>query len=352
MSRIIIYNYSMDEKSDVLASNVDWVKSFAQIFETVQVYTFKNGEADLPKNVTVRAISGGSLTNRTLGVIQLLLSFIQEIPNRRNVVVFHHMNSITAGTIGYLFKVMGVSQGLWYSHSHADIYLKLSRFSMDAFFSTTLDSFPLARGNMHPIGHGINLRRFNLENSQRLRTGIVAVGRIAPIKRLELLIQAVSESNLDIPLNFVGKYQENSHYFEMLRGLAQSLRVQVNFVGPLEYSEIPEVFASHSIVFSGTPKSIDKSALEGAASGCFVLTDNDNLDELTGMKQVYSLLNLNYGSSIKDKIITLTKLPSEEQYYLRRKVSNKTSQECNVSNATLRIARTLLEIDNGIDSKV
>jgi glycosyltransferase involved in cell wall biosynthesis len=340
-SRIIIYNYSMNDKSDVLASNIDWVNSFARHFESVKVISFESGNSNLQQNVKVSLVQSGNFVARIAGALQLLWSCIIEFPNRKKTIVFHHMSSITAGTIGYLFKLMGVPQGLWYSHSHADFFLRISKYAINAYFSTSYQSFPLDRNNLHPIGHGINVKQFDCKDFGIVRSNIVAVGRVAPIKRLEKVILAISESKLEINLDLIGNYDQGERYTQMLERLSTHLGVQINFKGSLSYSELPNVLATYSIIFSGTPLSIDKAALEGAVSGCFVLTDNNELDELTGMNKIYLDLNINPSDSLNKKLSGISQIPFEREQISRELISRKTSENCNVSNVTIRITEIL-----------
>lgn len=338
---LVIYNLSMDENSDVLASNIDWVESFASIYPNVEVITFKRGKTNRLAHVKVHAIRGGSFGNRVVGALQLTWSAIRKLPTRRRIIVFHHMSSITAGTIGFLFKFMRVPQGLWYSHAHADKFVRISRYSVDAFFSTTLESFPYKSNKLYPVGHGINISRFHCRDFEKNREGIVAVGRIAPVKQLEKVIEAISKSNVKSSLHFIGKLVEGDEYLTHLVNLADRLRVDVSFLGAVDYYRLPSLLVNYNMIFSATAKSIDKAALEGAISGCFILTNNNSLENITGMSMIYSDFGLPPTSSLSDKLALISKIPSENQKIYRKEICELTAEACNISNTTLKIAKIL-----------
>jgi glycosyltransferase involved in cell wall biosynthesis len=341
-NQIVIYNLEMDITSKVLAVNIDWVESFAKNFKNVTVFTVHKGPFTVSENVEVIELGGGTLTLRIRAGLRLLLSFFRFLPVIRQVVVFHHMSSMTASTIGILYRLFKVPQGLWYSHSHADIFLRSSKLWIKYYFSTSAESFPIKSTRLHAIGHGIPTGKFGLYSNRLQRDGIVTVGRIVSIKKIERIIEAISISKRpDIPLYLIGEYDVNDDYYKKLVSLASSLKVEVFFLGSISYIDLPEALSHYSMIFSGTPKSIDKALIEGAASGCYVLSENISAISLTGMDHAFALIDVNPGRSLAEKIDILGGVPQGIDSILRTTISSNTSSNCDVSQTSLKISQIL-----------
>jgi len=341
-NQLVIYNLEVDVTSKVLAVNIDWIDSFAKIFQKVTVFTVHKGPFTVAENVEVIELGGGTLTLRLRASLRLFLSFFRFLPVIRQVVVFHHMSSITASSIGILFRLFKVPQGLWYSHSHADIFLRASKFWMEYYFSTSAESFPIKSKKLYTIGHGIPTVKFERYSDRLQRDGIVTVGRIVSIKKIEIIIESISTSKQpNTPLYLIGEYDINDGYYKKLVTLASRLNVKIFFLGGISYSDLPEVLSQFSMIFSGTPKSIDKALIEGAASGCYVLSENISANSLTGMDQAFALIDVNPGRSLAEKIDILNGVPNGIELNLRKTISSNTSSNCDVSQTAMKISQIL-----------
>ena len=341
-NRIVIYNLEMNESSKVLAANIDWVETFAKNFEHVTVFTVHKGHSSVSENVEVIELGGGTLILKIRAVLRLLINFFRILPFIGHTVVFHHMSSKTASTIGILYRLFKVPQGLWYSHSHADVFLRASKFWIQYFFSTSRESFPLKSDNLHTVGHGISTAKFAQHLKTFERNGIVTVGRIVRIKKIERIIEAISISKCpQLPLYIIGEYNVDDIYYKELVSLASNLQVEAVFLGGISYLDLPEALSHYSMIFSGTPKSIDKALIEGAASGCYVLSDNRSANLLTGMDDVFKLIEIEENISLSDKISALVSVPNKTEVILRRSISSKTRSTCDVSLTTKKISEIL-----------
>ncbi|NDE05106.1 MAG: hypothetical protein EB003_10725, partial [Flavobacteriia bacterium] len=118
--------------------------------------------------------------------------------------------------LGALNRLLGITQFLWYSHHYADLYLRFSHKFANYFFSPTLESFPLQLGaKVIATGHAINFDSVLFGTTDysapRKRDKLLNIGRIAPVKRIENLIYAVSEyrqmCQLELSIQLVGPSQ-------------------------------------------------------------------------------------------------------------------------------------------------
>jgi glycosyltransferase involved in cell wall biosynthesis len=346
---LVIYNLETNLDSHILASAHDWIQEFSMSYSRVVVYTTHAGRFNLPDNVTVIETGGGTLLKRLSAVWKLYKSLILILRNRRKTDVFHHMSSNTLLILGFPINLIKVPQIIWYSHSVADFSLRLGARFAGLVVSATTQTVPNLKGIVaRPIGHGISLSRIGeIPNHDKQRTGIISVGRVVRIKKIEDAIKAISNlpSNLrDKARNLVliGPYEEKSNYLEFLIQESQKYEVEIVLLGSMDYRRIPTLFANSSIVFTGTPKSADKAALEAAMLGCLILTTNESVQKLTGMDQV--LPDVETATNLELQLAWLLSLTEIQEEKFRSRVA-KTSREMNsLENLVLKVVNCFDEL--------
>ena len=344
MKRLIIYNLETDLDSHVLAAAHDWVESFANQAAEVVVYSTHVGTYSLAKNVVVNEIGGGSPRKKVIAILRLLRSAIKEIPNRKDISVFHHMSTRSLLITGLIYRSMGVKQGLWYSHSKKSISLKISHFFANEIFTSTSNAIPISSSKINYVGHGIKTERFTngLSNSQLSRSGVVAVGRVVPIKRLELLIDAVFNSGIqEFRITCLGPFEEEDAYPQRLKVMAKTKKVDLVLKGAIPYADIPALLINFDFVFTGTPSSVDKAVIEGALSGCFVISSEKQALKLTGMDKVFEALGSRDIPTLEVQLLTLSGLPATEKELLRSKLSARARELNDLDRTTLEILRKI-----------
>jgi glycosyltransferase involved in cell wall biosynthesis len=347
---LVIYNLELNLDSAVLASAHDWVEEFSKHYVHVFVYTTHAGRINLPNNVSVIETGGGTLKKRMLAAARLVNSLFSIYPNRKKTDVFHHMSSKTLLLLGMPIKFMDVPQVIWYSHSVADFALRMGARFAGLVVSATKLSIPILPGiPTRPLGHGISLSRlgnipdFDIDK----REGIVSVGRVVSIKNIEGAIYAISNLTGNIrelvkDLKLVGPYDENSGYLNFLRQESQNYQVEIVLLGPTEYANIPALFRNASIVFTGTPKSADKAALEAAMLGCLVLTTNRSVQELTGMEKVLPSEELT--KDLSKQLAWMLNLTESDLANIRREVATISRHLNSLENLVSAVVRAFDEL--------
>lgn len=341
MTKLIIYNLETDLKSSVLAAAHDWISEFAKQVDEITVFSTHVGKTELPKNVRVVEIGGGDIRKRLLATLRLYLGFAQTLRNRRELFVFHHMSPRTLLLLGPFYRVLKVPQGLWYSHSVKSISLKLSHKLANKIFSSTARTLPYENKNCFAIGHGIDATRFRAEfkSSSMNRTRMVALGRVAPIKNVQDAINGLAkvEESARV-LHCIGPCDESSSYVTELKTIAMNQRVELHLEGPQSYSMIPKTLCGFSMIFTGTPISVDKAVIEGAICGCFVITTGMEAQELTGMSEIWLELGLEGQSlSLETQVQILLKLAPEQESHLRERLSRISTSKNSLENTVQKI---------------
>jgi glycosyltransferase involved in cell wall biosynthesis len=345
MGKLVIYNLETNLDSEVLAAAHDWISEFAKQVDEITVFSTHVGKMELPRNVHVIEIGGGGCRNRLLAMWRLYSRLPDVLRNRRDLVVFHHMSPRTLLLVGPIYRAFSVPQGLWYSHSVKSISLRLSHKLANKIFSSTAKTLPYTRENCLAIGHGINTTKFgsHFEASQRHRKGIIALGRVVPIKNLHHAIRALTNMQENArALTCIGPYDESSPYVIGLRDEAKKLNVELCLEGIKNYSEIPSIMCEFSMIFTGTPISVDKAVIEGAMCGCFVVTSEVEAQRLTGMSEIWREMGLDGEHlSIQSQISTLGRISLTRESDLRAKLSAIAISNNNLKKTTHKILNEL-----------
>ncbi|MFH2110765.1 MAG: glycosyltransferase family 4 protein [Candidatus Bathyarchaeota archaeon] len=120
----------------------------------------------------------------------------------------------------------------------------------------------------------VDTELFRKVKSTMLEPGtIIYVGRVTPLKGLELLIDSMTHISPDYSLAIVGPI-EDEKYHEALRHQAQTLGLsnRVGFIGPVEYSEIPLYLSSaEALVLPSLYENLGGVLLEAQACECPVV---------------------------------------------------------------------------------
>lgn len=336
----MIYNLETNLDSNVLAAAHDWIESFAKNVDQVVVYSTHVGRIDLPANVIVREIGGGSPIRKIFAVLRLLKSVAIEFPNRNTLTVFHHMSTRSLLIVGLFYKLMGVRQGLWYSHSKKSFTLSASHILADRIFTSTPSAIPISNSRIKFVGHGLKSERFlrNDSGAFQKREGIVAIGRVVPVKRIELLVEAVSRSKIaNLVITCIGSHEADGNYPNEIIELAQAKGVDLCLRNAIPYTEIPNALRGFDFVFTGTPKSVDKAVIEGAMCGCFVISSEEQAIKLTGMDKVYKSLGFENTPTIEDQLIAISGLASENKESLRSYLSSMAAELNDLDRTTRKI---------------
>ncbi len=342
---VYVFNLSSDVNSPVLAANLEWVKAFARISKSVNVFSTHLGEIPEIENVKFFEIGGGAWSRRVIGILRLANALTSIIRNSRSAVVFHHMSPRTAVLLGPFLRFMRVPQGLWYSHSVASIELKVARHFVNYIFTSSKSAIPIVSKKLVLVGHGISTKLFKFDpDSQRKKMSISSVGRISKIKNLNSILLEISrlrsETKQNISLEFVGSVQD-PNYKKELELMGSSLNLNIRFCPPLQYDALSKYYNSQSIYFTGTPKSTDKATLEAAFCGCFVVSDNADALKLTGMQLLYGSIEENELPSIPEQLERIFGLDAKSENTLRQLISDEAIRQNDVNKTVAQILNYL-----------
>jgi glycosyltransferase involved in cell wall biosynthesis len=344
ISVIWIFNLRLDLNSTVLAAGHDWVGEFANHAANINVVSTHLGKVDLPGKVSYIELGGGNPFARVLAIIRLIRLLPALWRSRHESVVFHHMSPKTVLILGLPIRIMGIPQGLWYSHSKNSLQFQLSKTIVNYVFTSIKGAAPGRSKKFRFIGHGISESRFirKTKKWEKKQGEILCVGRVSPVKKIEDLLEALlvvknRKVKDGVSIKICGAFDPQSNYFKQLSDKANEVENQIEFVGPVTYTNIHMFFRNADFFFSGTPASVDKAVIEAAFSGCLILSENIAALELTGMHRAWTEVLKHSPSDLFTQLQTLTRLTPKQKDEMREIVWSTSLANNRISNTVQQI---------------
>ena len=343
IEKLYIFNLATDLDNVLLAFTHDWIKASLFMADSVEVVSTHVGRVNLPSNVRVREIGGGNFERRIAGIFKILRIMFEIGVSRKRSIVFYHMANKSAALIGLPLRIIGVRQGLWYSHSSSPLSFKLAAKFSNVLFSSSPHAIPISNTKCRYVNHGIDFSQYPTISKFEIQAEntFISLGRISPIKNLELFIDAVSKSKSTSKIiNLAGPNLVESDYHKSLLKFAEKSGVTLKFLGEIPYSQVPDLLSRFSICYTGNPRTTDKAVIEAAAVGCFVVCSEPNTQELTGMIEVWNEIKLQH-PTLCEQIDEILVLPDPWRY--REKISKKAISQNNVRQTVSRILAGIVD---------
>lgn len=279
--KLLIINYSMDEKHQVFSHQVEVVNYLSKHFSQVTVLTGSMGSYHVSKNVKV--ISYNWVEGKRLSsLVNFLLLFIKVIKAEKFSVVFSHMTSVQSVFIAPITKIARLKHFLWYAHTSNGIYLKITRVLINGIITSTPGSCPLKGSNIYPIGQSIDRNKF----SKKLKvswpiTRLVHVGRFDPSKNIEKMVSTVANirnSCPDLTLEIIGSPSSEKFIDDAAKIKEQfSSNFEfdwLKFTPHISRASLPEILKTKDCFIHSFQGSLDKTLVEATFSCLPVVTIN------------------------------------------------------------------------------
>lgn len=345
---LFLFNLSMDLDNPILATTNLWANEFSKNFENVYIYSTHVGKFDVPQRVKVTELGGGTFPRRIIAIFKLIKAALLIIRLRRSSIVFHHQSPITSVFPGFFFHLAGIKQGLWYSHSSKPMSLVLGTKFVERIFSSTFQSLPISSSKAIFLGHGVDTlsAKLALELNYKHRSNILYIGRISPIKKLEECISALDNiDNRKISFLAIGPVGSQVSYLDQLNRMALEKNISFRREQPINHDLVFEQMSQFSMFFAGMKNSVDKSCLEAAATGCFVITSDKASADLSGMTDFWNKLDGTVGlPKLSEQIRMINNIDSQKVEKLRLEVSSRAIELNSVNKLITRISINLQEI--------
>lgn len=326
---LLLITQKVDKNDSVLGFFHGWLVEFAKNTQKIVVICLEKGEYDLPQNVSVFSL--GKEVNKSK--IEYILNFYKYIFKLRNEYdsVFVHMNKEYV-ILGSLFwKIWNKKISLWYNHPFGDFIARISVFLSNNVFYTSPQAFTSKYKKSKQMSAGIDTNIFKkIENVEKKKNSLLFLGRISPIKNLDLLINSITsinehDGNLNLNI-FGGPINPSDYsYINNLKNITEKQNRFIKFNEPIANYKTPEIFNEHEVFVNLTPSgSLDKTTLEAMSCETLVLVSNkyfenvldDNLKDIILFKE----MDLNDLINKIKRIVSLDKSEKEKISKEMRKI--------------------------------
>ncbi len=319
--RLLLFNLMTDADDSNLGFTSDWINALAPHCVYIDVVTMQSGRLSLADNVRVYSVGkekGYSEIRRLVEFYRILFRLLRERPYN---VCFAHMMPLFAVLGAPLLKLWRIPLVLWYAHKSVSFKLRLAEKAAWRVVTASPESFRLPSHKMRVIGHGVDTDLFvpaGQQTHQQLFQ-VISVGRLAPVKRLEVLIDAVELLRVQpiFKLKIIGEAAPlDMDYAARLREQvrARNLENQVVFAGAVSHAQVVyEYQAANVMVNSSRTGSIDKALLEAMACGVPVITSNEAFQTLLSAWGDLLFIPPEASGKLADSLLRLQKMSPQER---------------------------------------
>ena len=281
--KLLVFTQKIDKDDATLGFFHSWITHLASKIESIEVICLEKGNFSLPKNVTVYSL-GKEDGVSSLKYIKNLYKYLFLIKNSYDR-VFVHMNQEYVLLAGLYWKLKDIPVYMWRNHPKGSFLTSIAVMFSTKVFCTSKASFTarFSKTMIMPVGIDTNIFS-HTEGAVRKKYSICMVGRISPIKYIELALEAVRNivaSGGQVSLSIIGNPTDrDTEYFSNLENyvLENNISTCVSFIKAVPQSQLPEIYNSHEICLNLTESgSFDKTIVEATACGAIPLVSNLSL---------------------------------------------------------------------------
>ncbi len=321
--KLLLLTQKIDRDDPVLGFFHRWVEALSSRVDSVSVVALGVGSYDLPTNVHIHSLGKEKGANR----FQVLREFYRSIRAFREDydVVLVHMNEEYVLLGGLLWRLWGKKVFLWRNHYKGSFRTTVAAMFCNKVFSTSKFSYTAQYRNSVLMPVGIDTEFFKPNPSAvRKKNAVLFLGRMAPSKRPEVFLQALSilgERRIPFSASLYGDPSPiDFPYYESLKEKARSatLLSSVSFYAATPNHSTPAIYNAHELFVNCSPSGmLDKTIFEAAACGSIPLVSSKDIALSLGKEFFFPE---GKKEVLADKLQELLALPEEGKGKLREKL--------------------------------
>jgi len=282
--RLLIVTQTLDRSDPVLGFFHRWIEELAKHFERIHVICLKEGTHSLPQTVTVHSLGKEGGASRLKYVVRLF-RYIWKLRNEYDA-VFVHMNQEYVLLAGLFWRVSGKRIYLWRNHYAGSMMTNLAVALSTKVFCTSRFSYTAKFNKTIVMPVGIDTNVFKPIGLSRKVGSILSLGRIAPSKRVDVLIEAVDilkQKSIDVEAHIFGDAlpKDADYRASLLKRIGELGLTNIQFHAGVPNDETPKIYSAHDVFVNCSGSGMyDKTIFEAAACGCLVLASSRDFSEL------------------------------------------------------------------------
>ena len=349
--KLLIVTQTVDTEDPALGFFVGWIQEFAKHAERVEVICLKKGKYALPAHVRVHSLGKEKPPRYARRLVYAVRFKLLAWRLRHDYdAVFVHMNPEYVVLGGAFWRMNGKRIVLWYTHRAANLKLRIAIAFAHVVATAAPESLRIRNAKVRVLGHGIDTAQFiRPEGMSAFHTPLrlVSVGRITPIKNLDVIIEALGilrTRGISAELTLIGAATVPSDraYEQKLRTLVskRDLDEWVHFRGAVPYAEMPRMYGEQDISVNAAPTGgIDKAVLEAMACSVPAIASNEAFAALFGPERAHLSFKQNEPQDLAAKIEALCRrgdIPALQQW-----AHNQIVQHASLTALVARILQLL-----------
>jgi len=319
---LLLFNLATDYDDPILGFATGWVNALARLYDQVFVITMRAGRVCVTPNVTVYSVGkekGYSEVRRVFEFYRILVKILRQ---QRIDACFSHMIPVFTVLAAPLLRVRRIPLITWYAHRQLTTTLKLAHHLSDRMVSINENSYPYKKDKLVCTGHGIDTELFCPDGTMPDDPPLLlSVGRLSPIKNLEVLIDAVEilhKKGLRLQCVLVGDAPEHDRkYADALkeRVQAKGLEGTIRFVGAVSNRDVVLWYRRCTAHINCAPanNAVDKAVLEAMACGKPSFTSAQSFSETIGRWAEILIFRERNAEDLAQKIEILLGMDTQNQ---------------------------------------
>ncbi len=291
--KLLIFTQKVDPTDPVLGFFCNWLVSFAAQTESITVVCLEQSVdggdiQNLPKNVTVYSL--GKSKDTKLSKLEYAVNFYSYLRTISGTYdrVFVHMNQEYVLLGGLYWKLKHIPVYFWRNHPRGSLLTRMAVGLSTKVFYTSPSSFTAQCAHSEIMPAGIDTAVFvAVPGVTRKKFSVCVVGRIAPIKHVDLALRATKwyiARGGQVSLTILGDFlAKDAGYYDSLKKFVEDndLLLYVTFLPAVSPEKLPEIYSSHEVCLNLTESgSFDKTIVEAAACGAMPLVSNQSLTDI------------------------------------------------------------------------
>lgn len=296
--RLLICAQTLDSKDTTLGFFHTWVRELAAHVEHIHVIALSVGETGLPENVQVHSLGKSAPSvgaSRLMARIRFALRFLFLAWRLRKEydAVFVHMNQEYVLLGGFFWWRLGKRVYMWRNHYAGSLWTKKAGAWCRKVFYTSKSSFTASFKNAVRMPVGILPPPHDLPEIRRIPHSILSLGRIAPSKRIEMLLDALlilKARGLVLPATIVGPtLPEHLGYKKELQERIVQGRIVASLKNAVPEEETHALYRAHDIFVNMSPSGMfDKTIFSSVVNGCIALASSTDYKEFAGEEYFFT----------------------------------------------------------------
>lgn len=319
---LLVVCEAMDLDHPVLGFFHRWVQELAGSFSAVSVICLGEGRHELPENVQVYSLGKESGHSRLTYLVRFFL-YIGKL--RRSYDAVHvHMNQEYVLLGGLVWRAWGKGVFLWRNFHTGDLGTDLAAALSTAVFYTSASSYTARFKNAKRMPVGVDVTTFS-PGGERAARSVLSVGRIAPVKRLEVLLGAVellASQGKEVQVDIVGDALPKDAAYRA--SLQERAVPGVSFHPGVSNDRTPDLYRTHEVFVNLSPSGMyDKTIIEAASCGALSIAASADWAKAAGEQLSFD----GTAKDLADKLEAVLFLPEGEKEALRASSREAASRE-------------------------